>query len=79
MCFSGFDGLLYYFPVRFCSNCAGAAGAAGTSGTAYAVEVDFVGLGGFVVYDCGDGGNVEAAGGKVGGEEVGGLGGTKGS
>ena len=79
MCFTGFDGLLYYFPVRFCSNGASAAGAAGTSGTAYAVEVNLVGLGGFVVYDCGDGGDVEAAGGEVGGEEVGCLGGTEGS
>lgn len=78
MCFPGFDSLLYYLPVWFSSDCASAAGAAGTSGTAYAVEVDFVGLGGFVVYDCGDSGNVEAAGGEVGGEEVGSLGGSEG-
>lgn len=68
MCFTGFYGLLYYLPVRLRSNCASAAGASGTSGTAYAVEVDFVGLGGFVIYDCGDGGNVEATGGEVSGE-----------
>ena len=79
MCFTGFDGLLYYLSVRFRNNCASAAGAAGTSGTTYAVEVDFVGLGSFVVYDCGDGGDVEAAGGEVGGKEMGSLGGTEGS
>lgn len=78
MGFSGFDGLFNYFAVWFSGDCASAAGAPGTSGTAYAVEVNFVGLGGFVVYDCGDGGDVEAAGGEVGGEEVGGLGGTEG-
>ena len=68
MCFPGFNSLLYYLPIRFRSNCACASGAAGTSGTAYAVEVDFMGLGGFVVYDRGDGGNVEATGGEVGRE-----------
>ena len=78
MGFPGFDSLLYDLSVGFSSDCASAAGAAGSSGTAYAVEVDFVGLGGFVVYDCGDGGNVEAAGGEVGGEEVGRMGGTEG-
>jgi len=50
---------------------AGASGVAGAGGAADAVEVDFVGLGRFVVYDCGYGGDVEAAGGEVGGEEVG--------
>ena len=37
-----------------------------------------MGLRGFVVYDCGNGGDVEAAGGEVGSKEVGGLGGTEG-
>lgn len=68
MYFTGFNSLLYYLPVRFRSNCASTAGTSGTSGTAYAVEVDFVVLGGFIVYDCRDGGNIEATGGEVGGE-----------
>ena len=78
MGFAGFDGLFDYFAVWFSGNCAGATGTASTSGTPYAVQVDFVGLGGFVVYDCGDGGDVEAAGGEVGGEEMGSLGGSEG-
>ena len=57
--------------VRFSSYGAGAAGATGTGGAANAVEVDFVGLWGFVIDYCGDVGDVEAAGGEVGGEKVG--------
>lgn len=71
MGFARFDGLLDDLAVWFGGYGAGAPRAAGSSGAADAVDVDFVGLGGLVVYDCGYGGDVEAAGGEVGGEEVG--------
>ena len=75
MYFTSFDGLLDNVAVRFGCYGAGAAGEAGAGGTADAVEVDFVGLGSFIVDDGGDFGDVEAAGGEVGGEQVGGGGG----
>jgi len=69
--FSGFDGLFDDLAVWLGGYGARAPCTAGSSGAADAVEVDFVGLGGLVVYDCGYSGDVEAAGGEVGGEEVG--------
>lgn len=71
MGFAGSDGLFDDLTVWFGGYGARAACTTGTGGAADAVEVDLVGLRSFVVYDGCDVGNVEAAGGEVGGEEVG--------
>lgn len=76
--FAGFDGLLDDLAVWLGGYGARAAEATGAGGAADAVEVNIVGLGGLVVYDCDYGGDVEAAGGEVGGEEVGACGGAEG-
>lgn len=70
--------LFYNFTVWFGGDGARAAKASGSGGTTDAVQVDFVGLGGFVVEDGEGGGDVEAAGGEVCGEEVGCLRGAEG-
>lgn len=67
----GFDGRFDDFAVRLGRDGAGVAGATRARGTPDAVQVDFVGLRGFVVEDCGDVFDVETARGEVGGEEVG--------
>ena len=76
--FAAFDGLLDDLAVRLRGDSTAAACSSGTRRPAYAVQVYFVGLGGFVIDDSGDIGDVEAAGGEVRCEEVGGLGGAEG-
>jgi len=76
--FSALDSLLDDFTVGLGGDGAGAAVAAGAGSTANPMEVNFVGLGRFVIYYCGYVGDVETAGGEVGGEEVGGGGGAEG-
>ena len=74
LCFPTLDGRFDDFAVRFRSNGTGASGTSCAGSTADAVEVDFVGLGRFVVDDCFDAFDVKAAGGNVRGEEVGSCG-----
>jgi hypothetical protein len=59
------DGCLDDFAVGLSGEGACAAGAAGPGGAADAVQVDGVGLGGFVVEDDVDVRDIEAAGGEV--------------
>lgn len=76
--FAGFDDGFDDFAVGLRGDGAGSAGAAGAGGSADAVEVYFVGLGGFVVDDGGDVLDVETARGDIGGEEEGNGGRAKG-
>jgi hypothetical protein len=61
----GLYGGLDDFAVWLGGEGACAAGAASSGGAAYSVEVDRVRLGGFVVEDDVDVGDIEAAGGEV--------------
>lgn len=69
MILGGFDGGFDNLAIRLGGKCDGAALAACTRSTADTVEVCFVRLGRFVVDDDFDAFDVEAAGGKVSGEE----------
>jgi len=76
--FACFDGGFDDFSVGLRSNGAGSTGTASASGSTDAVQVYFMGLGGFVVDDCGNVLDVETAGGDICGEEKGNGGGAKG-
>lgn len=70
---SAFDSSFDDFAVRFGGERASAALTTGSGCAADSVQIDFVGLGGFVVDYGVDTLDVETAGGEVGGEEEGGF------